>query len=110
MAAAPPSAPPTSRWLVSARDKTAETVLQRALGVSAIVAALLVQRGLADPADAERFLRCSLDDLHDPRLLPDYAIARDAIMGAKERGELIYVHGDYDVDGVTSAAIFDRFL
>jgi single-stranded-DNA-specific exonuclease len=48
--------------------------------------------------------------LHDPALLPDYRVAADAILGAKERGELIFVHGDYDVDGVTSAAIFDRFL
>ncbi|HSI71994.1 MAG TPA: single-stranded-DNA-specific exonuclease RecJ [Fimbriimonas sp.] len=106
----PAPAPPKAKWLVSARDRAAESVLQRELGISGIVAALLVQRGISTPAEADIFLRASLDDLHSPEDLPDYAAARDAIMGAKERGELIYVHGDYDVDGVTSAATFDRFL
>ncbi|MEZ0327936.1 MAG: single-stranded-DNA-specific exonuclease RecJ [Fimbriimonas sp.] len=110
MALAPPPLAPAPRWLITPRDRVAEEVLQRELGISSLVSALLVQRGFADPTEADKFLRCSLDDLHDPSLLPDYMLARDAILGAKERGEVIFVHGDYDVDGVTSAAIFDRFL
>jgi single-stranded-DNA-specific exonuclease len=109
MAIASPQAP-APKWLVAPRDSAAEENLQRELGISPLVSALLVQRGFTDPKDADLFLRCSLDDLHDPSELPDYAPARDAILGARERGELIYVHGDYDVDGITSAAIFDRFL
>lgn len=108
---ATPSAPPLSaRWLVGPRDAEAEGRLQRELGVPSLVAAVLAQRGLTDPAEADRFLNPSLDHLHDPRELPDYASARDAILGARERKERIYVHGDYDVDGVTSAAILGRFL
>jgi single-stranded-DNA-specific exonuclease len=101
---------PRYKWDIGTRDPLAEGVLQRELGVSSLVAALLVRRGFAEPAAAQKFLRASLDDLHDPALLPDYRKAVDAIMGAKDRGETIFVHGDYDVDGVTSAAIFDRFL
>ncbi len=70
----------------------------------------MVNRGLKDPAAAHKFLNPSLDDLGDPRLLPDYEAARDVILGAIERKEKIYIHGDYDVDGVTSAALFSRFL
>ncbi|MBC8065034.1 MAG: single-stranded-DNA-specific exonuclease RecJ, partial [Chlorobia bacterium] len=99
-----------ARWVLSERNQAAETTLRQELGVSAIVAALLVQRGISDPTSADLFLNPSLDHLHDPSLLPDYELARDEILGAKERGDLIFVHGDYDVDGVTSAAIFHRFL
>ncbi|MBS1705973.1 MAG: single-stranded-DNA-specific exonuclease RecJ [Armatimonadetes bacterium] len=80
------------------------------LGISPLTALVLASRGLADPAEAHKFLFSGLDDLHDPRLLPDYEKAKDEILGAKERGETIFVHGDYDADGVTSAALFTRFL
>jgi single-stranded-DNA-specific exonuclease len=97
-------------WLVPERDADAERVLRDELGVAPLLAALLVQRGWTDPAGAHKFLNPSLDDLHDPKLLPDFELARNEILGAKERGERIFIHGDYDVDGVTSATILDRFL
>ena len=100
----------TARWIVPQRNPEEEAVLQRELGIPEIVAALLVQRGYSDPTQAEKFLNPRLEDLHDPRLLPDYDLAESEILGAKERGDLIFVHGDYDVDGVTSAAILHRFL
>ena len=81
-----------------------------ALGVPSIVAAVLVNRGYSDPEAAAAFLNPSLDDLGKPESLPDFIAARDEILGAKERKETIYIHGDYDVDGVTSAALFSRFL
>ncbi|RYG38309.1 single-stranded-DNA-specific exonuclease RecJ [bacterium] len=98
------------RWIIGERDADAEARLQKELGIPSLVAAVLVQRGYTDPEAADRFLNPSLSHLHDPRKLPDYAAARDTILGARERKERIYVHGDYDVDGVTSSAIFGRFL
>ncbi|RYG49707.1 single-stranded-DNA-specific exonuclease RecJ [bacterium] len=98
------------RWIIGERDADAEARLRKELGVPSLVAAVLVQRGYREPEEADRFLNPSLSHLHDPRELPDYAAARDAILGARERKERIYVHGDYDVDGVTSSAIFGRFL
>lgn len=100
----------STRWRIAERDRAAEQRLSRELGVSSLVASLLVQRGYAEPADADRFLHPSLDQLHAPELLPDFEPAMRAILAAKERDELIYVHGDYDVDGVTSAALLTRFL
>lgn len=106
--AAPPETLPV--WVVNDRDPAAEARLVKELEVPTLVAALLVQRGFTEPTQAYTFLHPSLEDLQDPRQLPDYEPARDAILGARERKELIYVHGDYDVDGVTSSAIFHRFL
>jgi single-stranded-DNA-specific exonuclease len=98
------------RWHFTGADEVAAKKLQSDLNISPIIASLLVSRGLHDPVLARKFLNPSLDDLGKPELLPDYRAAVDEILAAKESGELIYVHGDYDVDGVTSSAIFDRFL
>lgn len=98
------------RWLISEPKPEASGRLAAELGVSNSTAEVLVQRGFDTPESAHKFLNPSLDDLGDPFLLPDFGAARDEILGAKERGDLIFVHGDYDVDGVTSAAIFDRYL
>ncbi|MDX1395909.1 MAG: single-stranded-DNA-specific exonuclease RecJ [Gemmatimonadota bacterium] len=66
---------------------------------------LLVRRGLAAGPDAAAFLRPSLDGLHPPSSLPDLPAAADRIEHAIAGGEGILVHGDYDVDGMTGAAV-----
>lgn len=99
-----------SVWHVPARRLDVEERLQKELEVPSLVAASLVARGIEDPCDAHEFLNPSLNALYPPELLPDYEAAKDAILGARARGERIYVHGDYDVDGMTSAALFKRFL
>lgn len=98
------------QWATPERDCALEERLAGELRVPKLLAAMLVQRGYSEPEPAHKFLNPSLDDLHDPRLLPDYDLAVKEIFGAKERGEMIYIHGDYDVDGVTSAALYTRFL
>ncbi len=84
--------------------------LAGALGVTPVFARLLCQRGLADAAAARRFLAPSLDHLHDPLGLPDMAAAVDRILAGIARGDRIAIHGDYDVDGVTSTVILRRAL
>ncbi len=102
--------PLQSNWRVGDRDKEAEAVLCAELKVNSLVAGVLVQRGYKDPEAANRFLHPDLDHLTSPTLLPDFQAAADAILAARDLGETIYIHGDYDVDGVTSAALFGRFL
>lgn len=106
----PPVATPKAKWVIPERKPEVEARLQSELGVRPLLAAVLAQRGLDDPTTASEFLNPALSQLHDPRLLPDYDAAVREIMGAKERGDLIFIHGDYDVDGVSSTALFSRFL
>ena len=80
------------------------------IGCSPLAAALLIQRGICNPQDAHRFLNPSLDDLPDASLLPDAEAAADRIAAAIARKEPIIIHGDYDSDGVTSAALLMRLL
>ena len=98
------------RWDTLASDDAATERLASALSIPPIVAKLLCQRGLADPEQAHRFLHPSLDHLHDPMALADMGVAVERILGAIARRERIAIHGDYDVDGVTSTVILRRAL
>jgi single-stranded-DNA-specific exonuclease len=104
MAAAAP------RWHTRPCDDTAAAALAAALNISPLVARLLCQRGLSDPERASRFLSPTLDQLHDPLALADMRRAVDRITAAIARRERIAIHGDYDVDGVTSTVILRRAL
>lgn len=97
-------------WKPRACDEAAAARLERELGLSPVVARLLAIRGHHDPEAAERFLRPSLSHLQDPWKLTDLAPAVDRLLGAVARKERIVVHGDYDVDGVTSTVILRRAL
>lgn len=98
------------RWEPLACDETLAAALAAELAVSPVVARLLCLRGLADAESAARFLRPSLDHLHDPFRLTDLPAAVDRLLAALARRERIAVHGDYDVDGVTSTVILRRAL
>ncbi len=104
MAVAPP------RWERLPCDEAAAAALAAALDLAPIVARLLCQRGLGDPEAAQRFLHPSLDQLHDPMLLADMPRAVERIRAAVARKERIAIHGDYDVDGITSTVILRRAL
>src|SRR3954468_6136997 len=98
------------RWDLLPCDDAATASLAAALNIDPAVARLLCQRGLSDPELAGRFLNPCLDHLHDPMLLADMSIAVERIMGALARKERIAIHGDYDVDGITSTVILRRAL
>jgi single-stranded-DNA-specific exonuclease len=91
-------------------DDAQTAALAGALHVHPTIARLLCQRGLADPVLAERFLHPSLDHLHDPMLLADMGKAVERIERALAEKERVAIHGDYDVDGITSTVILRRAL
>src|SRR6185503_15221485 len=97
-------------WQPVACDDAQADVVARELEISPITARLLCIRGLGELELARRFLSPSLDDLHDPFRLADMREAVERILGAVARRERIAVHGDYDVDGVTSTVILRRAL
>ncbi|MEA4898794.1 MAG: single-stranded-DNA-specific exonuclease RecJ [Christensenellaceae bacterium] len=66
---------------------------------------LLAARGVQSEAEARAFLHPSEDDLLDPMGLSGMAEAVRRIWRAKEAGETVCVWGDYDVDGVSAAAL-----
>jgi len=97
-------------WETVACDEGLAGTLSRELGVSAVTARLLCIRGLGGLDEARRFLSPRLEDLHDPFRLADMPAAVDRILAAIAAKDRIAIHGDYDVDGVTSTVILRRAL
>ena len=97
-------------WETVACDESPAEELSRELGVSPVTARLLCIRGLGSLEDARRFLSPRLEDLHDPMRLADMGAAVDRILAAIAAKDRIVIHGDYDVDGVTSTVILRRAL
>ena len=89
-------------------DLAAALELERELGVSHVLAQVLVRRGLGDAAAARAFLDPS--EAHDPGAFAGIERAVELIERHIRAGSRIVVHGDYDVDGVCAAATTVRAL
>ena len=103
-----PVAPAPARIDLAPYDYAAARALERELGVSHVLAQVLVRRGLADLADAQAFLAAA--DAHPLEAFGGLADAAGRILGHVARRSRITVHGDYDVDGVCSTAVLVRAL
>src|SRR5437870_9627086 len=97
------------KWIVRPRDNRAAE-FAAALGVSPIVAGLLLSRGYGDSASSEKFLKPSLAHLHDPFLMLGMTDAVRRLLHAIDNHEPILIYGDYDVDGTTGTAVLLRAL
>ncbi len=93
------------RWLESPFDAETARRLGRELKVSPLVARLLMQRGLTEPAAAQAFLHPHLGQLHPPELMAGMREAVARLRRAREQHEKILIYGDYDVDGTMAAVV-----
>ena len=99
------------RWTLKSKpEKEKVQKLQNELQVDALIATLLVQRGVETYDQAKAFFRPSLTDLHDPFLMKDMDKAVVRIEEAILKGENILVFGDYDVDGTTAVSLVSSYL
>src|SRR6476646_5116276 len=100
-----------ARWILpTPPDEDAVSALAEALSLPEMVTRLLLIRGYVTADDAKLFLRPKLDRLHDPMgfLSMDKAVER--LARAIRDEELVFVHGDYDVDGICSTTILTRTI
>jgi len=91
-------------WRIKKVNLDVSLRLADRLKISPLVAQVLVSRGYDEEEAARKFLYPSLDDLHDPLLLPDMDRAVERIRKAISGGENIWIYGDYDVDGTTAVS------
>lgn len=104
-----PSATP--HWVLHPRHAPeAAHVLARDLSAPIAVAHALLNRGVDSGDLARRFLEPALADLHDPSALLDMDRAAERIHLAIANRERILIHGDYDVDGITSTYLLYAVL
>src|SRR2546423_13283267 len=97
------------KWIVRRPDGRAGE-FATALGVSSVVAGLLLTRGHVDSISAEKFLKPSHDQLHVPQLMLGIPNAVSRLLYAIDHQEPILIYGDYDVDGTTGTAVLLRAL
>jgi single-stranded-DNA-specific exonuclease len=96
-------------WRISPAPYATVRRLAAKLGVSELLAQVLVRRGLADPDAARAFLHPEFR-VHDPYLMAGMAEARARVDQALRRSEPIAVHGDYDADGITATFLLVSVL
>ncbi len=97
-------------WKLTTADPTASETLTLELGISPILARLLVNRSITEVGEARTHLTPRLADLRDPFGLHGMKAAVERILQAADAGESICIWGDYDVDGVTSTTLLMRFF
>jgi len=93
-----------------ALDERLVTKIAASLRVRPATARCLVARGVTEPSEAQGFIDPRLAALRPPLGLAGMAPAVGRLADAVQRGERIGVFGDYDVDGVTTAALLTSFL
>lgn len=90
-------------------DLVASTLASE-LKVPHLVARFLVARGLRCASDAYHFLYGSTRDVHSPWLMLGMENAVDWILKVREKGEGVFIFGDYDLDGMTSVTLLTKAL
>jgi single-stranded-DNA-specific exonuclease len=95
-------------WRLAPVETKLRNSLSRSLGISEIVAQVLINRGIADDKSARDFLYSGIERLVDPYQMKDMDKAVARITQAITEEQKITVYGDYDVDGITASALMYR--
>lgn len=100
-----------SEWVLAPADEDVVGALSEELGLTRITSRILVSRGITEATSARHFLEPSLErDWHDPAVIPGMSEAARRVAQAVEAGEHIVVFGDFDLDGISAAAVLTRGL
>ena len=92
------------RWRIKPHDPDRIADLERSAGIPAVVAQLLICRGIEKPGEVREFLAPKLSGLHEPEELPGASEAAERIWAAIREKKRIIIYGDYDVDGISGTA------
>ncbi|MFH1281412.1 MAG: single-stranded-DNA-specific exonuclease RecJ [Candidatus Omnitrophota bacterium] len=80
------------------------------LGISKLLAQILINRKITSIAAAQKFLKSTISDLFSPHMFSDMPKAMRLVKKAQENKEKVMVSGDYDVDGITSTVLLKNTL
>ncbi|MDR2672851.1 MAG: single-stranded-DNA-specific exonuclease RecJ [Coriobacteriales bacterium] len=99
------------RWIVKSASLEAAQKIEYELGIPLLVARILVARGICTPEEARDFVAPSLErSWLDPELIQGMQEVVDRLEAAIRQHKRIVIFGDYDVDGITAAAVMVRTL
>jgi len=95
---------------IAPADKYLQKIFSDKLGISLILAQILINRGINTPDEAAKFLAAKLDSLLDPYTFEDMPQAVQMIKQAAKNKDKVMVFSDYDVDGITSLVLLKTVL
>ena len=98
------------KWQVYQVENDEVEKLQEKYKINKLLATILVNRGIMEEEQIEKFLKPKRSDFYNPYGMPDMNIAVERIMKAIENKEKTIIYGDYDVDGITSVTVLKSFL
>lgn len=93
------------QWRIIPHDAGRVEQLMKSARLPAVVAQLLVSRGVYNADDAAQFLDTKLKGLRDPQELPGIPAATEILVAALRDKTPVVIYGDYDCDGMTGTSI-----
>jgi len=93
------------RWFLNRTNAEFLAYLSRAASISPVFSQILINRGIKTPSEVQDFLNPGMTGLSDPFDLQGVREAIERIKIARRQGERVFIHGDYDADGLTATAI-----
>ena len=100
----------TKKWQIYQVDTEKIEEIHKKYNINKLLATILVNRGIIEEKQIEKFLKPKRSDFYEPYKMPDMSIAVDRIIKAIENKEKTIIYGDYDVDGITSVTVLKSFL
>jgi single-stranded-DNA-specific exonuclease len=95
---------------IASSDNRLQDSFSKELGISKILAQVLINRGMHTLGEAEKFLNSKLEHLLDPYSFLEMHKAVDIIRRAQRNKERVMIFGDYDVDGITAVTLLKDTL
>lgn len=97
-------------WRIIPSDQQTVQSLIASLNCHPVTATVLANRSICSKQAALRFFSPSLSHIRPPFVLKDMDSATNRLIIAIQKHEKILIFGDYDVDGITAAAVLFEFL
>ena len=98
------------KWQIYQVDEKQIDEIQSKYKLNKLLATILVNRGIIEDEQINKFLKPTRNDFYNPYEMPDMEIAVNRIIKAIDNKEKIIIYGDYDVDGITSVTVLKSFL
>ena len=95
---------------IAPAEPALQNKLSKELGISPLLAQILINRGITSLTTAQHFLNVRTEDFLDPYSFPLMHKAVSRIKRAAEHKEKVMICGDYDVDGITAVALLKGVL
>lgn len=97
------------KWILEAKRADFQQIGTQ-LGISPVLARIIVNRGYRSIEEMNRYLECNLSMLHNARLMKDMEKAVGMIISAIQSKKKIAIGTDFDNDGIISGYILHKAI